>query len=137
MLGPTFQNLADNVHKNVTDIYYIFVGRSLGYLGGSVLGGILFDHVNAHLLLGECGSEGGRGRGAPLGLSSAPLCPPAGERAAGRWKRTLCCAAPRKTPSSCLCSLSSSSAGLECGTVWVRLLLVAVAVSAVSAVAVS
>lgn len=103
MLGPTFQNLADNVHKNVTDIYYIFVGRSLGYLGGSVLGGILFDHVNAHLLLGECGSEGGRGRGAPLGLSSAPLCPPAGERAAGRWKRTLCCAAPRKTPSSCLC----------------------------------
>lgn len=51
MLGPTFQNLADNVHKNVTDIYYIFVGRSLGYLGGSVLGGILFDHVNAHLLL--------------------------------------------------------------------------------------
>uniref|UniRef100_A0A8C9F3B1 Major facilitator superfamily domain containing 4B n=1 Tax=Pavo cristatus TaxID=9049 RepID=A0A8C9F3B1_PAVCR len=54
VLGPTFQNLADNVHKNVTDIYYIFVGRSLGYLGGSVVGGILFDHVNAHLLLGEC-----------------------------------------------------------------------------------
>ncbi|NXK47022.1 MFS4B protein, partial [Chauna torquata] len=51
VLGPTFQNLADNVHKNVTDIYYIFVGRSLGYLGGSVLGGILFDCVNAHLLI--------------------------------------------------------------------------------------
>uniref|UniRef100_A0A8C9F1Z7 Uncharacterized protein n=1 Tax=Pavo cristatus TaxID=9049 RepID=A0A8C9F1Z7_PAVCR len=62
VLGPTFQNLADNVHKNVTDIYYIFVGRSLGYLGGSVVGGILFDHVNAHLLLGECGSGGGHGQ---------------------------------------------------------------------------
>ncbi|NXL83325.1 MFS4B protein, partial [Alectura lathami] len=51
VLGPTFQNLADNVRRNVTDIYYIFVGRSLGYLGGSVLGGILFDHMNAHLLI--------------------------------------------------------------------------------------
>ena len=90
MLGPTFQNLADNVHKNVTDIYYIFVGRSLGYLGGSVLGGILFDHVNAHLLLGERGSGGGRGQRAPLGLRSAPLCPAAAERAAGRWKCSPC-----------------------------------------------
>ncbi|KAM9636305.1 sodium-dependent glucose transporter 1 isoform 3-T3 [Morphnus guianensis] len=52
VLGPTFQNLAANVHKNVSDIYYIFVGRSLGYLGGSVLGGVLFDSMNAHLLLG-------------------------------------------------------------------------------------
>ncbi|KAM9636303.1 sodium-dependent glucose transporter 1 isoform 1-T1 [Morphnus guianensis] len=51
VLGPTFQNLAANVHKNVSDIYYIFVGRSLGYLGGSVLGGVLFDSMNAHLLL--------------------------------------------------------------------------------------
>uniref|UniRef100_A0A8B9PFI2 Uncharacterized protein n=1 Tax=Apteryx owenii TaxID=8824 RepID=A0A8B9PFI2_APTOW len=51
VLGPTFQNLADNVNKNVSDIYYIFVGRSLGYLGGSVLGGVLFDCMNAHLLL--------------------------------------------------------------------------------------
>ncbi|NXD69891.1 MFS4B protein, partial [Eolophus roseicapillus] len=54
VLGPTFQNLAANVHKNVSDIYYIFVGRSLGYLGGSVLGGLLFDCMNAPLLLGEC-----------------------------------------------------------------------------------
>ncbi|XP_042651652.1 sodium-dependent glucose transporter 1 [Tyto alba] len=51
VLGPTFPNLAANVHKNVSDIYYIFVGRSLGYLGGSVLGGVLFDCMNAHLLL--------------------------------------------------------------------------------------
>uniref|UniRef100_A0A8C8SJS6 Major facilitator superfamily domain containing 4B n=1 Tax=Pelusios castaneus TaxID=367368 RepID=A0A8C8SJS6_9SAUR len=52
VLGPTFQDLAANVDKNVSDIYYIFVGRSLGYLGGSVIGGIIFDCMNPHLLLG-------------------------------------------------------------------------------------
>ncbi|NWU79243.1 MFS4B protein, partial [Onychorhynchus coronatus] len=51
VLGPTFPNLAANVGKNVSDIYYIFVGRSLGYLGGSVIGGVLFDCMNASLLL--------------------------------------------------------------------------------------
>ncbi|NXU58186.1 MFS4B protein, partial [Turnix velox] len=51
VLGPTFPNLAANVHKNVSDIYYIFVGRSLGYLCGSVVGGVLFDCMNASLLL--------------------------------------------------------------------------------------
>ncbi|XP_006261669.2 sodium-dependent glucose transporter 1 isoform X3 [Alligator mississippiensis] len=52
VVGPTFQDLARNVNKNVSDIYYIFVGRSVGYLGGSVVGGILFDCMNPHLLLG-------------------------------------------------------------------------------------
>ncbi|NXA09801.1 MFS4B protein, partial [Sapayoa aenigma] len=51
VLGPTFPNLAANVGKNVSDIYYLFVGRSLGYLGGSVIGGVLFDCMNASLLL--------------------------------------------------------------------------------------
>ncbi|KFU85726.1 Sodium-dependent glucose transporter 1, partial [Chaetura pelagica] len=51
VLGPTFPNLAANVRRNVSDIYYIFVGRSLGYLGGSVLGGVLFDCMDPHLLL--------------------------------------------------------------------------------------
>lgn len=54
ILGPTFQDLAANVNKNVSDIYYIFMGRSLGYLGGSVIGGIIFDCMNPHLLLGKC-----------------------------------------------------------------------------------
>lgn len=54
VLGPTFPTLAANVGKNVSDIYYIFVGRSLGSLGGSVVGGVLFDCMNATLLLGEC-----------------------------------------------------------------------------------
>ncbi|NXQ35296.1 MFS4B protein, partial [Alaudala cheleensis] len=51
VLGPTFPNLAANVGKNVSDIFYVFVGRSLGYLGGSVVGGVLFDCMNAALLL--------------------------------------------------------------------------------------
>ncbi|XP_051469091.1 sodium-dependent glucose transporter 1 [Apus apus] len=51
VLGPTFPNLAANVRSNVSDISYVFVGRSLGYLGGSVLGGLLFDGMNPHLLL--------------------------------------------------------------------------------------
>ncbi|NWS71437.1 MFS4B protein, partial [Crotophaga sulcirostris] len=51
VLGPTFPNLAANVHKNVSDISYIFVGRSLGYLGGSVIGGALCDCTDALLLL--------------------------------------------------------------------------------------
>lgn len=53
ILGPTFQDLAENVNKNVSQISYIFVGRSMGYFGGSLIGGILFDSMNAHLLLGK------------------------------------------------------------------------------------
>ncbi|XP_061479619.1 sodium-dependent glucose transporter 1 isoform X2 [Rhineura floridana] len=52
VLGPTFQDLAANVNRNVSQISYIFVGRSLGYFGGSLIGGILFDCMNAQLLLG-------------------------------------------------------------------------------------
>ncbi|CAH2252151.1 sodium-dependent glucose transporter 1 [Pelobates cultripes] len=52
VLGPTFPDLAENVGSNVANISYIFVGRSCGYLGGSVLGGILFERVNQHLLIG-------------------------------------------------------------------------------------
>ncbi|XP_053161487.1 sodium-dependent glucose transporter 1 [Hemicordylus capensis] len=52
ILGPTFPDLAANVNKNVSQISYIFVGRSMGYFGGSLLGGILVDCMNAQLLLG-------------------------------------------------------------------------------------
>ncbi|XP_028253995.1 sodium-dependent glucose transporter 1 [Parambassis ranga] len=52
VLGPTFEDLAVNVRRNISNISYIFVGRSAGYIGGSLLGGILFDCMNPHLLLG-------------------------------------------------------------------------------------
>ncbi|XP_069463875.1 sodium-dependent glucose transporter 1 isoform X2 [Ambystoma mexicanum] len=52
VLGPTFKDLSKNVNSNVANISYIIVGRSFGYLGGSMIGGILFDCMNQHLLLG-------------------------------------------------------------------------------------
>lgn len=52
VLGPTFEDLAVNVKKNISNISYIFVGRSAGYIGGSLFGGMLFDYMNPHLLLG-------------------------------------------------------------------------------------
>ncbi|XP_078398732.1 sodium-dependent glucose transporter 1 isoform X1 [Cetorhinus maximus] len=52
ILGPTFKELATNVDKNISEISYIFVGRSLGYVGGSLVGGVLFDCMNPHLLIG-------------------------------------------------------------------------------------
>ncbi|XP_057595205.1 LOW QUALITY PROTEIN: sodium-dependent glucose transporter 1 [Hippopotamus amphibius kiboko] len=52
ILGPTFQDLATNVNRNISSLSLIFVGRAFGYLGGSVIGGILFDNMNHFLLLG-------------------------------------------------------------------------------------
>lgn len=53
VLGPTFEDLAINVNQNISNLSYIFVGRSSGYIGGSLLGGILFDCVNPFLLTGK------------------------------------------------------------------------------------
>ncbi|XP_077366156.1 sodium-dependent glucose transporter 1 isoform X2 [Festucalex cinctus] len=52
VIGPTFEDLALNVKKDISNISYIFVGRSAGYIGGSLLGGVLFDCMNPNLLLG-------------------------------------------------------------------------------------
>ncbi|KAM3865612.1 sodium-dependent glucose transporter 1-like [Diretmus argenteus] len=52
VLGPTFEDLAVNVNKNISNISYIFVGRSMGSICGSFLGGVLFDCMNTYLLLG-------------------------------------------------------------------------------------
>lgn len=52
VLGPTFEDLAVNVKKNISNISYIFVGRSAGYICGSLLGGVLFDCMDPNLLLG-------------------------------------------------------------------------------------
>uniref|UniRef100_A0A8C6EUE0 Sodium-dependent glucose transporter 1 n=1 Tax=Marmota marmota marmota TaxID=9994 RepID=A0A8C6EUE0_MARMA len=52
ILGPTFQDLARNVNRNISSLSEIFVGRAFGYMSGFVLGGILFDRMNHFLLLG-------------------------------------------------------------------------------------
>ncbi|KAM4866165.1 sodium-dependent glucose transporter 1C-like [Thomomys bottae] len=51
ILGPTFQDLATNVNRNISSLSEIFVGRAFGYLCGSVIGGVLFDYMNQFLLL--------------------------------------------------------------------------------------
>lgn len=53
VLGPTFEDLAMNVNKNMSSLSYIFVSRASGYIGGSLIGGILFDCVNPYLLSGK------------------------------------------------------------------------------------
>ncbi|XP_077157885.1 sodium-dependent glucose transporter 1 [Paroedura picta] len=68
VLGPTFQDLATNVNRSVSQISYIFVGRSTGYFGGSLIGGILFDYMNAQLLLGLSML------GTAVGLCAIPWC---------------------------------------------------------------
>ncbi|XP_020863764.1 sodium-dependent glucose transporter 1-like isoform X5 [Phascolarctos cinereus] len=68
ILGPTFQDLAVNVNHNISDISYIFVGRACGYLGGSVIGGFLFDRMNRNLIMGLSML------GASVGLSLVPFC---------------------------------------------------------------
>lgn len=52
VLGPTLEDLATNLNKNISNISYIFACRATGYIAGSLLGGILFDLINPHLLLG-------------------------------------------------------------------------------------
>ncbi|KAM4816701.1 sodium-dependent glucose transporter 1 isoform X2 [Urocitellus parryii] len=51
ILGPTFQDLARNVNRNISSLSLIFVGRASGYLCGSMIGGVLFDCMNHFLLL--------------------------------------------------------------------------------------
>ncbi|XP_069866549.1 sodium-dependent glucose transporter 1-like isoform X1 [Dipodomys merriami] len=52
ILGPTFQDLATNVNRNISSLSVIFVGRALGYMCGSLIGGVLLDCMNQFLLLG-------------------------------------------------------------------------------------
>ncbi|XP_051020442.1 monocarboxylate transporter 10 isoform X2 [Acomys russatus] len=52
ILGPTFQDLAANVNRNISSLSLIFVGRATGFLCGTMIGGVLFDHMNQFFLLG-------------------------------------------------------------------------------------
>eukprot|EP00118_Oscarella_pearsei_P015509 m.140356 g.140356 ORF g.140356 m.140356 type:complete len:551 (+) comp38299_c0_seq3:314-1966(+) len=51
LLGPTLLDLACNTHSSLKTLSYIFTARSTGYLSGSILGGILFDRFEGHLLV--------------------------------------------------------------------------------------
>uniref|UniRef100_A0A8C9VC64 Major facilitator superfamily domain containing 4B n=1 Tax=Scleropages formosus TaxID=113540 RepID=A0A8C9VC64_SCLFO len=51
-LGPTLGDLAINVKQNISNISHIFLGRSAGSMGGSLLAGFLLEVMNHHILLG-------------------------------------------------------------------------------------
>lgn len=50
-LGPTLPGMAKNTHSQLAQISFIFTAQSLGYLGGSIFGGRLFDRFPGHPLL--------------------------------------------------------------------------------------
>ncbi len=48
VLGPTLPNLAENTGSLLSEISFLFVARSLGYLMGSLFLGRLYDHIPGH-----------------------------------------------------------------------------------------
>jgi FHS family Na+ dependent glucose MFS transporter 1 len=50
-LGPTLPYLADNLRTTLSQISFLFTGRSLGYLIGSLAGGRLYDRIPGHLVM--------------------------------------------------------------------------------------
>ncbi len=47
-LGPTLPALAEHTRTHLSQISFLFMARSLGYLFGSLLGGRLYDRVAGH-----------------------------------------------------------------------------------------
>ena len=47
-LGPSLPGLAEHTRSRMAEISILFVARSSGYLGGSLLGGRLFDRIAGH-----------------------------------------------------------------------------------------
>jgi FHS family Na+ dependent glucose MFS transporter 1 len=48
VLGPTLPDLAENTGSLLSEISFLFVARSLGYLMGSLFLGRLYDHIPGH-----------------------------------------------------------------------------------------
>lgn len=47
-LGPTLPGLAEHTQTHLSEISFLFIARSLGYLLGSLLGGRLYDRTAGH-----------------------------------------------------------------------------------------
>ncbi len=52
ILGPALPDLAERTRSLLSQISVLFVGRSIGYLTGSLLIGRLYDRMPGHLLMG-------------------------------------------------------------------------------------
>jgi FHS family Na+ dependent glucose MFS transporter 1 len=51
LLGPSLPYLAEITRTSLSQISILFIARSLGYLGGSIMGGYLFDRFSGHVLM--------------------------------------------------------------------------------------
>jgi FHS family Na+ dependent glucose MFS transporter 1 len=51
-LGPSLPGLAEHTRSRMAEISILFVARSSGYLGGSLLGGRLYDRIPGHPVMG-------------------------------------------------------------------------------------
>lgn len=51
LLGPTLPSLAQHTQTGLSEISFLFVGRALGTVAGSWLGGQLFDRFRGHRLM--------------------------------------------------------------------------------------
>ena len=51
-LGPTLQGLADHTGTLLSEISFVFLARSSGYLLGSLLAGRVYDHLPGHWAMG-------------------------------------------------------------------------------------
>lgn len=55
-LGPTLNGLAENTQSTLSQISYLFLARSFGYLLGSILAGRVYDRMAGHpLMVGALG----------------------------------------------------------------------------------
>ena len=54
ILGPTLLSLQQHLHTTLPKISWVFAGRSIGYLSGAILGGMLFETFNPLFLLAVC-----------------------------------------------------------------------------------
>ena len=52
-LGPTLPGLAEQTRTTLSQISYLFIARSLGYLLGSFVGGRLYDRMDGHPVIGN------------------------------------------------------------------------------------
>ncbi|XP_072016263.1 sodium-dependent glucose transporter 1A-like [Amphiura filiformis] len=66
VIGPTLQDLKTHLETDLPHISYIFTGRSIGYVIGSIVGGVFLEHL--HPLLLESVTLGMSG----IGLSIMP-----------------------------------------------------------------
>ena len=67
-MGPTLLALQKHLSVEFPKMSYVFIGRSSGYLIGSVMGGVMFDYINTALLIGLTLLVSG------IGMLLAPFC---------------------------------------------------------------